>query len=582
MAQFITSIRIKNFRSIVDQTFDLHNESLSILVGRNDVGKSNVLKALNLFFNGQTGASTSFRFDDDYSFIAETGKGKAREVLVDLTITPPSRLKNSKPVRWIKTWRGDNLQLETKFSYNDGMPIGPRSGIHQWLRKLKYRYVPAEKGTAYFPQLMSELHDVMNDVHAIEFNESAFGFVEEIQNISKDLASELEKLIGLSSRIQAPSDFRTLFANLDFGENLDGSTYHLRRRGDGIRAWHIPIILKVMAKKEQEAKQYGRVRPDTIWGFEEPENNLELTNAFKVARQIYDFSDDIQIFLTTHSPAFYALAGDNHARAKSYHLVKDSKRITRLGSNDVTEIDRQMGVLELVTPYLKEANDEREQLKAMVEELTKKTINEPVVVLSEDKDNCLLECIIRSSGIENFEILSYKGCGNVNAALGMARIIHEKAPETHIIVHRDRDYLSTEEINEIELSAKRSNCILFLTRGNDLESHFLDPKYIASVSKITEEEASECIEAATENVRSKSLDKFSGAVLNGSKRQKERWNISKFENEYESNVSRFRHGKSVLGELKSIIHKKTGSRLVVGKEHERLAVSEICAINSVN
>ena len=184
MAHFIRSLRIKNFRSIVDQTFSLGEESLSILVGRNDAGKSNVLKALNLFFNGETETGCGFRFDDDYSYIAGTGKGKAKEVLVDLTVAPPSRLKNANPVRWTKTWRNDNLEVETRFAYNDGRPIGPRSGIHQWLRKLKYRYVPAEKGTAYFPQLMSELHDVLNDVHEMEFNESAFGFVQEIQNIS--------------------------------------------------------------------------------------------------------------------------------------------------------------------------------------------------------------------------------------------------------------------------------------------------------------------------------------------------------------------------------------------------------------
>ena len=45
----IREIRIKNFRSIVEATIPLDN--FNIFVGLNDCGKSNVLKALNLFFN---------------------------------------------------------------------------------------------------------------------------------------------------------------------------------------------------------------------------------------------------------------------------------------------------------------------------------------------------------------------------------------------------------------------------------------------------------------------------------------------------------------------------------------------------
>ncbi|MBE4044311.1 ATP-binding protein, partial [Vibrio parahaemolyticus] len=40
---------------------------------------------------------------------------------------------------------------------------------------------------------------------------------------------------------------------------------------------------------------------------EEPENNLELKYAFELAEVFRGYSKDIQIFITTHSPAFYAL-----------------------------------------------------------------------------------------------------------------------------------------------------------------------------------------------------------------------------------------------------------------------------------
>lgn len=575
MPQFINSLRIKNFRSIVDETLNLTQESLSILVGRNDVGKSNVLKALNLFFTGETDAGTIFRFEHDYSYAAGTGKGKAREVLVELTIMPPDRLSNAKPVRWAKTWRSDNLEVETKFAFSDGDTIGTRSGVYQWLRKLKYRYVPAEKGSAYFPQLMSELHDVLNEVHAIEFNESAFRFVGEIQHISEDVASELQELIGLPSQIQAPSDFRTLFSNLDFGENAGGHTYHLKRRGDGIRAWHIPVILKVMAKKEQDASQSGRVKPDTIWGFEEPENNLELSNAFKVAEQMYGFSEDIQIFLTTHSPAFYALANNGDSRAKAYHVTKDEVRITRIRDVEPSQLDSEMGVLELITPYVKEANEEIERLEHAVDEMAAKAITTPVVILSEDADSGLLEVLARSSGITDFEVLPYDGSGNVRPAFNLARIIRNKAPNVHTIVHRDRDYLSSEEIAELQEMAEQAGCTIFITMGTDLETHFLTIEYISQVGKISKRKAKEFLKKATESSRRKSLDKFSGSVINTNRRSGQNWTYTKLEQEYDSDPNRYRHGKTVLKALKRMFHKEKGRSLEIGKEHECLCVPEL-------
>ena len=44
-----------------------------------------------------------------------------------------------------------------------------------------------------------------------------------------------------------------------------------------------------------------------IWGYEEPENNLEMLAAFNLAKDFIDYSKEIQILLTTHSPGFYNL-----------------------------------------------------------------------------------------------------------------------------------------------------------------------------------------------------------------------------------------------------------------------------------
>lgn len=42
-------------------------ERLNMFVGLNDVGKSNVLKVLNLFFAGETDFGEKFDFETDFS-----------------------------------------------------------------------------------------------------------------------------------------------------------------------------------------------------------------------------------------------------------------------------------------------------------------------------------------------------------------------------------------------------------------------------------------------------------------------------------------------------------------------------------
>lgn len=64
--QLIHSIEVAYFRSIYK--FQLNDLSdVNVLFGRNDSGKSNVLRALNLFFDGKTNPDQAFDFVRDFS-----------------------------------------------------------------------------------------------------------------------------------------------------------------------------------------------------------------------------------------------------------------------------------------------------------------------------------------------------------------------------------------------------------------------------------------------------------------------------------------------------------------------------------
>lgn len=60
-------------------------ERLNMFVGLNDVGKSNVLKALNLFFTGETDYGEKFDFETDFSQLFPANSKKAREIIIKFT-----------------------------------------------------------------------------------------------------------------------------------------------------------------------------------------------------------------------------------------------------------------------------------------------------------------------------------------------------------------------------------------------------------------------------------------------------------------------------------------------------------------
>ena len=412
--QIITKIEIRKFRSIKSLTHTLQPSDLNIFVGQNDQGKSNVLRALNLFFNGETDVGQKFRFSDDYCYHANKGKGTSEEVKIDLNIKPRKPFKSPEIVKWSRQWKKDGsvVEIMTNAKNNEVLPI--KNNVRKWLEKLRYRYVPAIKGGEYFNSLMGELHEVINAVHEEILKDQGQGFISGIQDITKDITSESSQQIGIANTIQVPSDFRVLFSNLDFDSTLGENTYHLKQRGDGIKVRHIPVILKYMAEHERNISIPGFVKPDTIWGFEEPENNLELRYAFELEKSFQKYSKDIQIFLTTHSPAFYALDKTDTEKVKTFFVSQDSSGCTNLKSvskDETDDIHEKMGLLPIITPYLAQVIEKQSEIdaqKKLIESLQDKV---KCIVLNEDEDFTAIKTIFLSNNFNlvETEFLSYKG-----------------------------------------------------------------------------------------------------------------------------------------------------------------------------
>lgn len=302
--KLIKNVEIGYFRSIYKESIDCDSD-LNIIFGRNDSGKSNILRALNLFFNEQTNPGKIFDFAMDLCQARRVEAGKRKDtrkfVYIKLTFNSPLGWTKSLGSTFYvkKTW---SLQKQTEPGMETSIKEqGKRQYLTRFLNKIKFHYVPAIKDRRIFEELLRNVYRVVADNG--DLAQSLLPFSDAVKTATDSLSSSVRSALNISSIISPPTDLTDLFKSLDF-EVADetGDKYSLTlQRGDGVQVRHIPEILSFLSKNLSEDYH--------IWGFEEPENSLELINVIQESKSFLRYSSEsnIQVFLTSHSPAFFNL-----------------------------------------------------------------------------------------------------------------------------------------------------------------------------------------------------------------------------------------------------------------------------------
>ena len=371
----IEKISIRRFRSIEHAEIDCR--ALNVFVGENDAGKSNVLRALNLFFNGFTDPDSTFNFERDYCKFATVSERKAKEIVIELTLSPPESYGSAKgrKICWKKVWRREGLSLgKGEMQFDDGTEFPPRSKVSTWINRIRYKYVPAIKDKNYFAALMGDLHDTLSATVEQSIKAAALGFTKQINSHAKPILKDVFDQLGIDASIDLPDDLRVVFESLAFKSASNGIA--LDQRGDGVKVRHIPIILDYLSMQDNALREQGSPAFIHIWGYEEPENNLEMRRAFELARQFLAHSSRIQILLSTHSPVFYALAKDSPETVALYSVTNGvGAGTTFLAKSAATieQIDIDMGLLPILVPHVQAANTRLAALDLQIEKLNQAT-----------------------------------------------------------------------------------------------------------------------------------------------------------------------------------------------------------------
>lgn len=435
---FVKKIIINNFRSISNLTIDCNN--IDILIWGNDSWKSNILKALNLFFNNQTDFDASFSFTTDFNKFTKIPSKTAPEIKITIELYVPNHFKfpllawmKEKVIIWEKSWRKEGLKTDIPYislplrkkatfeKYNELLKAEwksfARNKIPDWLRNINFRYIPAIKSNQYIQSLLQELYTVFTTSNIKAIEKASTSMIHEINLNTKTFSDGIKTFLGIDSQLWLPeNNLSRFFEALDIVTEHNWKHISIHNRGDGIKTRHIPALIKFFGDTINENKPTGSIKNSVIWGYEEPENNLEILKAIELANEFISYNEEnerwIQMFITTHSPAFYNI----HKTAKNskVHFVelatsaKTSVPWTYIQSFDNSDIEKnintlnqRMWMLELMSDtiekYEKDKKDLKDKIQSLEHELTASAI--PLILTEWETDKIFIEKAKEKLGI---------------------------------------------------------------------------------------------------------------------------------------------------------------------------------------
>lgn len=356
----IDKIRIKGFRGL--DNIELSLQDTTILTGANNVGKTSVLKALQLALGNRAFLST-----DDLNI--KSGS-RAANIIVDIRIIPIDE-NNERTQDFDDDWEAyftdkaikyDDqsfayIPIRTKFVFNHSRSDFDKQQriLKQWenmdvkwfdiettkekvsLDALPFFYLEAQRDvvedlkfkSSYLGRMMSQISQSysQDDIDALE------SIIEDLNNkaIEKsDILSIIQAVLsGIDTTIDNKGSNVTLspFAkkirdlnktiSIQYGENEDSFTmeYH----GMGTRSWSSLLAFKAFIKHITNLTEKTSDTPIyPIIAIEEPEAHLHPNAQKKLYHQIQDING--QKIISTHSP--YIVASSNIYEVRHLYRAK--------------------------------------------------------------------------------------------------------------------------------------------------------------------------------------------------------------------------------------------------------------------
>lgn len=557
----ISKIVINNFKSI--ERLELDIKRINVLVGGNNAGKTSILQAIQ--FGGaivQTvGITAKINWDKEKNFTrsiepTELVYSPLKEVSA---LARGGELKQGEKYT-IKIDYFDDLLGVTSVSIKRGKNRNIVSTISKSDFSKRFEsienpvcvFVPGLAGIPYNEEFKTE-----SIVRKAAARGDANGVLRNILWLLKKNNTEWNTFV---------SELQRVFPNIEIVVSFNPQTDEYI----DVKVKETVVITNEMGNKETierllpidavgtgvlqaiQILSYINVYHPKLLIMDEPDAHLHPDNQRKIIRMIIDLAHkkDYQLILSTHSRHIIDSVQDE---AKVI-WIKDGMKVND-EDFEIVRVLVDIGALDM-GDMLKNGN-----IKS--------------VVLTEDAtERAMLETLLQSSGfnISETDIWSYNGCTKVDAALILHEFIKKHAPSAKVIIHRDRDYLTNDEIQEYVNKITKGGVSYFITKGTDIESHYLSAQHIHAIyPALSISDCEELINEATIIREEYSLSVLTNSRFEAEKRKKrstglpDHYDVYKINSEckkiYDSDIVRYRHGKYVYREVKNLLQRKIGGQI---------------------
>lgn len=341
----LVKFSVTNFRSIT-QAYDIPFSDITVLIGKNNEGKSNLLKALNVSMNilDHHSQQRSFKYGMGYRERENIYKWE-RDFPISLQDTKKSttifrlefELDDSELVEFksqIKSNLNGSLPIEVKIG-KDVTPTvrvvkrgkGSKTlnlkskKIAEYIgSKIQFNYIPAIRTDKESLEVIDKM--LHKELAVIEADENYVKALDTIKNLQKPIIEKLsndikESLIEFLPNIkevaiESYEDRRRFSIRNQFEVFIDdGSKTHIAFKGDGVKSLSALGLLKNMSKTEGIY---------SLIAIEEPESHLHPGAIHLLKETIYDLGLTNQIIISSHNPLFV-----NRQKIKSNIIIDCGK-----------------------------------------------------------------------------------------------------------------------------------------------------------------------------------------------------------------------------------------------------------------
>ncbi|WP_138414095.1 ATP-dependent nuclease [Sinomonas gamaensis] len=459
----IDAVRIRNFKKIEDTRIELG--PITYLVGGNNSGKSSVLQAIHtavscaqasVELGQQVVAEASLRYSPvaQFSLLGHGApygnRSHGQRGVVDFEgVAADSAVASEYRIEMYKARNHNNVGVDRS---------GTSAGFGQVVSD------PKKLFSVYVPGLAGVPHREEMSGYAAVFRKAASGDANLVfRNIirllaERSLLEELERL--LESVLKAPVSFR-----VEYDPDRDLYVDVRLATGEAGPKDHLPVdlwgtgILQVT-----QIFAYVLLFKPALLLVDEPDSHLHPSRqkALGVALERVAKEFECKVIVSTHSR----------------HLITGA-------SDSVKVVWMKDGKVE---------SDSHKELTAMLMDLgalDQLDLSSRIILCTEDEDPWALQLALQEAGYaaDDVKITSFNGLNNVFAAEAFREMAELMVNTPRVIIHRDRDFLTKEELAKWSKVFSDRGIEVFCPTLCDTEAYHATVDHIAAVTGLRESEA---------------------------------------------------------------------------------------------